>query len=55
MSDPKTNITDNNQNMPETSRMAFLHGVLDEANTQGYSKHAAGRLFVLALRAWERK
>jgi hypothetical protein len=53
MADDK--ITDANQNDPHQLRTSFLQGVLHEAHEQGYSKHAAGRLLVVALRAWERR
>lgn len=48
-------ITAKNQGRAQnvSARDAFLRGVMDESNNQGYSAHSKGRLFVVALREWE--
>jgi hypothetical protein len=48
-------ITEKDQAQPDPVRECFLQGVLDEAHEQGYSKKATGRLFVVALRSWEKR
>lgn len=46
-------ITATHQHVPDETLRLFLHGVLAEANAQGYGVYAKGRLFTLALRTWE--
>jgi hypothetical protein len=41
------------QPLPEVTE--FLRGVQDEAIAQGYSRQSQGRIFVVALRFWERR
>ncbi len=49
-----TAITPEKQAHPDDKhRWLFLKGVLLEALIQGYSIEDRGRLFVVALRAWE--
>lgn len=48
-------VTDRKQAHVEQTREYFLQGVLEEANRQGYGKYAMGRLFVQAVRSWERR
>lgn len=48
-------ITPLNQVKILTGREAFLQGVLLEAGHQGYSLEGQGRLFVVALRSWEKR
>ena len=54
MLDKKTTaITPKDQGQPEPRRYLFLQGVLKEAVVQGYSIEDQGRLYVVALRAYE--
>ena len=46
-------ITPKNQGYPDDTRRLFIAGALHEAEQQGYSIFARGRILVLAMRTWE--
>lgn len=48
-------VTDEEQAIPDAVRECFLQGVLAEAGEQGYSKYSTGRLYVQAVRSWEKR
>ncbi len=46
-------VTPKKQLHPEANRDMFLQGVMDQAQAEGYGTKDTGKLFVIALRAWE--